>query len=410
VSSFAPRTELTAVEDDGLDRVLREVVETLAPLEKRAGSEGERRAAEWLCERLSASGAAARIDEVEFRDGYAAQLLPLGFASMVAGLLVLSGRARVPAAIVSALAAAAIADDVDNRKRVWRRLITRPKQTTNVVAEVGDLGAERTLLVLAHHDAAPTGRVFDQSLQRVLARRFPRLIERANASLPLWWPIIGAPAAVAIGAATGRRGLVKAGLALGSVNAALGIDIARSPIVPGANDNLSGVAVLVGLAERLRSAPIEGLRVVLVSCGAEEVLQGGIYPFVDQHLKPLDPTRTWVLNLDTVGSPRLVLLEGEGVLAIEDYTDPTLRDQVAAAAVETEIPLVRGQRARSSTDSVIPSRAGYPTATVTSFEPDTKLLSNYHLPTDTPENLDYGTVAEALVLTEAVARRLARVS
>ena len=67
----------------------------------------------------------------------------------------------------------------------------------------------------------------------------------------------------------------------------------------------------------------------------------------------------------------------------------------------------RGLRARSSTDSVIPSRAGYPTATITSFEPDTKLLSNYHLPTDTPENLDHSTVGEALDLTEALARRLA---
>ncbi len=409
MSSFASRSDVLPPEQSESIDVLREVVETLAPLEKRAGSEGERRAAEWLCERLTAAGAAARIDEVQFRDGYALQMLPLGTTGIVAGLLALSGRARVPAAIASALAAAAIADDADNRKRIWRRLIARAKPTTNVVAEVGDPSAECTLVVLAHHDAAPTGRVFDQSLQRVIARRFPRLIERANASLPLWWPIIGAPAAVAIGAATGRRGLLKTGVVMSIVNGALGLDIARSPIVPGANDNLSGVAVLVGLAERLRAKPVEGLRVLLASCGAEEVLQGGIYPFVDQHLRPLDPTRTWVLNLDTVGSPRLVLLEGEGVLAIEEYTDPTFRDHVAAAAIETEIPLVRGQRARSSTDSVIPSRAGYPTATVTSFEPDTKLLSNYHLPTDTPENLDYDTVAEALTLTEALARRLARV-
>ena len=55
---------------------------------------------------------------------------------------------------------------------------------------------------------------------------------------------------------------------------------------------------------------------------------------------------------------------------------------------------------------MIPSRAGIP-ATLTSFEPDTKLLSNYHLPTDTPENLDFGTVGEALDVTEALARRLA---
>ena len=103
-----------------------------------------------------------------------------------------------------------------------------------------------------------------------------------------------------------------------------------------------------------------------------------------------------------------MLLEGEGVLAIEDYPDPSFRDLVAATAEDEGIPLVRGQRARTSTDSVIPSRAGYSTATLTSFEPDTKLLSNYHLPSDTPENLDFGTVADALRLTEALARRLAR--
>jgi hypothetical protein len=101
------------------------------------------------------------------------------------------------------------------------------------------------------------------------------------------------------------------------------------------------------------------------------------------------------------------MLEGEGVLWMEDYPGAGFRDLIARAASESGIPLVRGQRARSSTDSVIPSRAGYSIATITSFEPETKLLSNYHLPTDTPENLDFGTVAEAVALTDALARRLA---
>ena len=37
-----------------------------------------------------------------------------------------------------------------------------------------------------------------------------------------------------------------------------------------------------------------------------------------------------------------------------------------------------------------------------------KALSNYHQMSDTPENLDYTTVLQALTLTEAVARELAR--
>ena len=309
--------------------------------------------------------------------------------------------------LVGTLAACAIADDAANGRRSWRRLVTRPRTTWNVVAETGDRGAERTLVLLAHHDAAPTGRMFDPSLQRAVARRFPGLVQRVNASLPLWWPVIAAPALVALGAAAGRRGLLAAGTGASVLTTAAGADIARGQIVPGANDNLSGVAVLAGVAERLRSKPVAGLRVLLASCGAEEVLQGGIYPFVETHLRRLDPGRTWVLNLDTVGSPRLVLLEGEGVIGIEDYPEPSFRDLIASTAADAGVPLTRGQRARSSTDSVIPSRAGYATATLTSFEPDTKLLSNYHLPSDTPENLDFGTVAEALELTEALARRLA---
>jgi hypothetical protein len=390
------------------DAVLREVVETLARLERGAGSRGETEAADWLARRLTAAGADARIEAVRFLDGYARALVPLGIAGTAAGAIALSGRGRRLAALVATLGGLATADDIDNRRRVWRRLISKPRATTNVIAEVGDADAERTLVVLAHHDAAPTGAIFDPSLQRKIARRFPDLVARTDTSLPLWWPTLVAPLLIALGAISGRRAVLAAGTALGVGTAALGVDIARHRIVPGANDNLSACAALVALAERLRERPVPGLRVMLVSCGAEEVLQGGIYDFVERRLKRLDPATTRVLNLDTVGSPRLVMLEGEGVLLkVEDYAGPAFRDLIADTAESERIQLVRNQRARASTDSVVPSRAGYPTATLISFEPDTKLLSNYHLPTDTPENLDYSTVLEAVRLTEAVARRLA---
>ena len=49
---------------------------------------------------------------------------------------------------------------------------------------------------------------------------------------------------------------------------------------------------------------------------------------------------------------------------------------------------------------------GYATATLSSVD-EHKALANYHLMSDTPENLDYEIVADALELTHAVARRLA---
>ena len=388
---------------------LTEVVETLAPLERRAGSQAERQAAEWIAERIDRAGAPSRIEEEQFDDGYARELLPLGVAGFVAGILAIRGRRRALATVLGAAAAAAIADDASNGTRVWRKLLGRRKRTWNVVATAGDGAAARTLVVLAHHDAAPTGRMFDPTFQRWLARRFPELIQRSDTSPGLWWPVVGGPALAAVGALTGSRTVARAGAALSALTVALGFDIARDRIVPGANDNLSAVAALVSLAERLNPEPVDGIRVLLVSCGAEEVLQGGIYGFADRHFPSLSRDQTWFLNLDTIGSPELFMLEGEGCFVMEDYPSPEFRDVVARAAERTTGPLRRGVRSRASTDSVIPSRAGYPVATLASWEPDTKLLSNYHLMSDTPENLNLDTVARAVTVAYAVAEDLAQV-
>ena len=123
---------------------------------------------------------------------------------------------------------------------------------------------------------------------------------------------------------------------------------------------------------------------LLASCGAEEVLQGGVYAFCERHLAPLDRERTWMLNIDTVGSPGLVLLEGEGPIVMEDFFDRTWRDLIAGVAERERIPMRRGMRARTSTDSVVPSRMGIPTACLVSVNRH-KGLSNYHQPSDMPE-------------------------
>ena len=91
---------------------------------------------------------------------------------------------------------------------------------------------------------------------------------------------------------------------------------------------------------------------------------------------------------------------------MEDDYDRPFRDLIARTADRAGIPLRRGMRWRNSTDAVIPNRAGYPIATVASMN-RFKALSNYHLMSDTPENLNYGTVRQAAELTEAVARALA---
>ncbi len=386
--------------------MLHEVIDALAPLERRAGSPGEQEAARWIHARLREAGCVAQIDEEQFLDGYARVIGTLAAAGAGAGLAAHSRRFRRPAAAAAAAIVAAIADDVSNGPRLYRRATVRPRTTWNVVARCGDQQADRTLVVLAHHDAAPTGLIFDDRAQHWVGEQFPGILERIDTSLPLWWALLSAPTLVALGAATGRRGLLRVGTAGSLVGAAVFADVYHRPVAPGANDNLTAVAVQVAIAERLRAEPIPGVRVLLVSCGAEEVLQGGIHGFAARHFPALDRDRTWFLNLETVGSPKLVLLEGEGPLVMEDYHDRCFRDLVGRAAAGAGVPLRRGMRSRASTDAVVPSRASYPTTTITSMD-RYKALSNYHQMTDTPQNVDYTTVAQALTLTAAVARELA---
>ncbi len=347
-----------------------------------------------------------RIDEEQFHDGYA-RVIGNACRGRRAGGRGGDGAPHAPrGGAAAALVTAAIADDISNGPRLFRRATSPLLTTWNVVARCGDADAARTLVILAHHDAAPTGAIFDDQAQVFLGERFPGVLERIDTSLPLWWGMLAAPAMVALGAARGRRGAIAAGLLGSVVGTAVFADVARRPVCPGANDNLTAVATLVALAERFRAEPAEGLRVLLVSCGAEEVLQGGIHGFAARHFPALDRDRTWFLNLETVGSPRLVLLEGEGPVVMEDYTDRTFRDLVVRAGERVGVHMRRGMRSRASTDAVIPSRAGYPTATITSID-RYKMLSNYHKMSDTPENVDYRTVTQALILAEAVARELA---
>ena len=65
----------------------------------------------------------------------------------------------------------------------------------------------------------------------------------------------------------------------------------------------------------------------------------------------------------------------------------------------------RGVRLHVSTDSVLPSRAGYPTATLVTVD-ELGMIPNYHLMSDTPENLDYSGIEGGIKIAVAVAREL----
>jgi acetylornithine deacetylase/succinyl-diaminopimelate desuccinylase-like protein len=379
---------------------LRSWLEELERIERPSASEGERRAAEWLVGRFGELGAEARIEAGAAHGTY---WWPLGIGATLGalgGVGALRGRRLLGGALAGA-AAAGMASDFPPGKRVMRRFLPR-RTTYNVLCELGPADAERTVVVIAHHDAAHSGLVFHPQIPHIADRL--GLIEGADTSPPLMAPVVGGPVLAALGALSGKRLLSKLGILLGLGSAAAMAEIGLRDVVPGANDNGSAVVSLLALAEQLVERPPESLRAILLSVGSEESFSEGIKAFGERHFPQLPRETTFFLCLESTGSPHLLVLRGEGFLKMREYPARALA-LIDGLAEELGIQLYPNLRTRSGTDGLESSAAGYETAVIASCT-DLKQPANYHWWHDLAENVDFDTVADGIRLSEAAIRRL----
>jgi hypothetical protein len=392
-----------------LDRVReangwRSAIWELSSFERASASEGERRAAESIAARLRGHGVQAQVEQESAYGGY---WWPLASANLLAagGAVVArrgGTRARSLGALAAAVGAAAVWDEVSGGSLWFRRALMAKRATWNVVASAGDRNARQTVVLIAHHDAAHSGLVFHPALPRAAARLAPRMHERSSHTLPILYAVWLGPVLVCAGALAGARGVLRAGALLALSASQVLLNIGFSSVVPGANDNLSAVGVLLAVGEELSLRPLKGLRVLLVSTGSEESLMEGMRGFARRHFPGLDPAETEVVCLECVGSPYLVVLEGEGMLRMRDYP-AQMREALADAARTAGVPIRRGLRTVAATDALIALRAGYRVGTLASVD-DTKFPLNYHWPTDTPDLLHWETIEHAIAVCIAFLR------
>jgi hypothetical protein len=384
----------------------RDAIYELAAFARPSASDGEKRGAELIAARLRELGCEVQVDQERAHGGY---WWPIALANSLAAagaLVALRKRgplARVAGAAAAAVSAAALWDDLGHGSRWFRRRLLPRRHTWNVVAEAGDASARRTVMLVAHHDAAHSGLVFHPALGRIGPRLFPAMHERSSHTLPILYGTWLGPVMIGLGGLVGSRRLLRAGATLALGATAVMADIGAHPVVPGANDNLSAVGVLLALAAKLQAEPLDGLRVLLVSTGSEESFSEGMQAFGERHFRELDPAQTEMVCLECLGGPTLIVLEGEGMLRMRDYPQ-RMRDRLAEAASAAGVEITRGIRTVAATDAIIALRAGYPVATLASID-DTKLPLNYHWPSDVPDAMRWDTIEDAIALCEALVRQ-----
>ncbi len=388
-----------------------ELIRGLCSIEGRLpGTDAERRAANFLVERLGEAGRRAHVESTYVQPQWAL-VHALHCALGVAGSLV-SLAAPAVGFVLVLIAATSMYLDANSRFHLLRRLFFR-RASQNVLSRGRRGSAQSRLVISAHYDVARTGFAF-RSAPR-LARLDTLLPFPTGGFRPLFWslalllPVLGARMA---GVDADWLSLIQLPPTLILVVAVFAlVDVELSDPVPGANDNASGVATAISLAAELDAEPPENLEVWVLLTGAEECLMQGMRSFLRTHSDELDPEDTWFINLDSVGSGDVRFEVAEGPIVRYDF-DRRLAElsQAIADADREDENRYRAQPLASdfATDALPVRLARRRATTITCLEPGQILPSNYHLPSDTPGKLDPEALERAHAFTLELVRQLDR--
>ena len=180
----------------------------------------------------------------------------------------------------------------------------------------------------------------------------------------------------------------------------------RGNVVPGAVDNLSGCAVLIGISRFLnvnQDLIPKDSEIRLITFGCEEAGLRGAYRYVTSHLDELKEFETYILNLDGLETPdKFHVIEYEPTT--RTWHSQEMVNKVLKAAKNANIDVKRlgsGKlektlgRLSGGSDAAAFSKAGIKATFLNSADWKTR-SSYYHQSEDTFDKIKKGTLENAL--------------
>jgi hypothetical protein len=352
------------------------------------GTDPERRAARHLEHRLEELGRDVEVESIEVWPSWplanAIHALIAIVGSVISVSVPVLGFALVLAATVLAFG------DATGLFPTTRRLLGRRASQNVISREDGDKGG--ALVLVAHYDSGRTGAAFGRWVQERRAALGQRIRRPIGSFEPFFWTLVVLLVCCLI------RVFAIEGIVLTLIQfvptvaliaaVPLFVDIALSGAVPGANDNASGVATVLALADRF-GGKLEHFDVWVLLTGAQEGFALGSRAFLRRHRDELDSERTVFVNVDEVGAGTIRYTSREGVL-ITLRSHPQLLelcDDIREDDEEENVFAARPLVARSLSDAYAIRSAGLPAITITcrnalGYTPD------HHLPTDRADRID----------------------
>jgi len=291
------------------------------------------------------------------------------------------------------LAAFSAYGDLTGRFLLFRR-VTAKRASQNVVSTEGG-EKPGVLVLLAHHDAAHTGGVFRPRAVERRAKIGARIRRPFGLAEVFYLALMAVLACCLVRLALPQSSLlgiiqlVPTAALIASVPMLL--DIHFGAVVPGANDNASGVATVLALAERY-GGRLEHFDVWCVFAGAEEAQALGMREWLRRHRGDLDRETTVFIDVDKVGFGTVHYARKEGMIfpLAYDVRLLTMCDEIAQAEVAADGDASLAPRAyvaRTTGDAAAARAKGMRAVSISCLN-ELGYAPRYHAPGDTLDHID----------------------
>jgi len=291
---------------------------------------------------------------------------------------------NIPAAavVISIISLVSVITELLFKANLFRLLLPKGK-SANVTLKIEPKGeVKKKVILMAHMDSHRTPiafsspgwvKLFDVLVPIGLASAFIMTVIYSLSIFIFWqyWTILTIPFTAVLAAIF-----------------IITIQTDFTPYTEGANDNASGVAVCLGIAEKLKNEALAGVETWIVFSGCEEVGCYGADNFAALHNNELKDAY-WI-TVDSVGSPnaKLCYLTREKFL-LEAKSDPFLVS--IADSVSKENPDIGAKSCDNFigayTESSIADKYGYKVLTLIALSEDGR-FENWHQTSDVLDNVD----------------------
>jgi len=265
-----------------------------------------------------------------------------------------------------------------------------------------DPNQKKHIVIIAHHDSPKTGRLY--RIADWLAPKQANLPEPFNRMFFL--PLLSA---ILLGVVIIFRPFpelywirliltILCTLVLGILLLTL-LDMQLSKNSPGANDNGSGILVLMELARRFSQKKSKAVNFTLLATGAEEIGLAGIKHYIRQH-PDLDKNNTLFINFECLGGGILHWATGEHYLRKLNYPQKGI-NIIRNLEKNGVIPELPKAPLISPTDATALASNEFNVVTLIGLI-DGIVPSNYHSIGDTFDKLDQSLLLKSSSIVEKI--------